>query len=73
VAIAYQPAMTADPISARPALPRGPHRLVAVTRPRRGWTATRLAVLVAATAVGVALTIAIVVGAGMFALANLAG
>jgi hypothetical protein len=73
VAIAYQPAMTADPIPARPLRPRRPHRLVAVTHPRRAWTVTRLVVLVAATAAAVALTIAIVAGTAMFALANLAG
>ena len=70
--IAYQPATTPDPVSARPAFPRGPHELVRVDRPRRSWTALRLTALVAATAICVALATAIVAGTALFALLNLA-
>jgi hypothetical protein len=70
MAIAYQPAMTPDPIRARSVLPRSPHGLVPVNLPPRAWTFARLAGLLAATAVCVALVSAVVAGAALFTLFN---
>ena len=73
MAIAHQPATTADPVSTRPALPPRPreHTLVAV--PPRGLTAIRLMALLAATAVCVALVTAVVAGTALFAILNFGG
>lgn len=72
MAIAYQPAMTPDPVSARPERRRGPHELIAVDLPPKSWTALRLGALLAATAICVALATAIVAGTALFAVLNLA-
>lgn len=71
--IAYQPATAPDPVSARPVLPRGPHELVPVRLPRRGFTSARLAGLLAATAVCVALATVVAAGILLFALVNYRG
>lgn len=73
MAIAYQPAMTPDPVSARPALRRSPHELLPVDLQPRPWTALRLAGLLVATALCVALAAAFVTGTALFALLNFAG
>jgi hypothetical protein len=82
VAIAYQPAMTAEPVTTRPismqpeptrvhsvqpARPTSPHTLVLVEEPLRAWTVAKIAGLVAITALSAALAAAIVVGGALFA------
>lgn len=74
MAIAYQPVMAPERISTRPARPRRVLvRTVPVAVPTRAWTTARIAGLIAATALCVALATAIVVGSAFFALLNLAG
>jgi hypothetical protein len=73
VAIAPQPAMTPDPVSTRPALPRSPHAQVPVDLPPRGWTAAHIVGLVAGTALCAALATAVVAGCVLFALLNFGG
>jgi hypothetical protein len=73
VTIAPQPAMTPDPVSARPALPRSPHAQVPVDLPHRGWTAAHIVGLVAGTALCTALATAVVAGCVLFALLNFGG
>ena len=78
MAIAYQPVTAPDPILARPISTRpdsrrSKHGRVAVELPSRSWTAVRILGLLAATAVCVAIAIAVVVGAALFALLNFAG
>lgn len=70
MAIAYQPAMTPDPIRTRAVLPKSPHEVVPVDLPPRQWTLLRLGALLAATAACAALVSAIVVGAALFTLFN---
>jgi hypothetical protein len=65
--------MAPTPASARPSRPRSSHRLVGVDPPSRAWTAARIIGLVAATALGTALAIAVVAGAALFALMSFAG
>ena len=60
MAIAHQPAMTADAVSTRPAAPAldpraRPHELVLVEEPPRAWTVAKIVGLVAVTAVSTAL------------------
>jgi len=86
VAIAHQPAMTAEPVatrpvpvspdgtvvpSQRPAGSRSVHGLVPVEEPSRAWTVAKIAGLVALTALSAALATAIVVGGALFAVLNL--
>jgi hypothetical protein len=78
VTITYQPVTAPAPISTRPATSRRPYRvvpyrMVAADRPGRVWTAVRIVTLVAATALCVALAVAVVAGAALFALLNFAG
>jgi ferric-dicitrate binding protein FerR (iron transport regulator) len=73
MAIAHQPAMTADPVSTRPALPRSPREHTLVARPPRRRTAARLVALLVATVVCVAVVTAIVAGTAFFAILNFAG
>jgi hypothetical protein len=62
--------MAPVPVSTRPSPPRRAHRLATVDLPARAWTAARIVGLVAATAFGVALATAVVVGTALFALLN---
>jgi hypothetical protein len=79
VAITYQPVTAPTPTSTRPApswqpaRSWRPYRRVVVDRPRRLWTATRIAGLVVATALCVAVAGAVVLGSALFALLNFAG
>jgi hypothetical protein len=73
VTIAYQPATTPERITVRAAPRRGPHDVVRVEMEPRSWTALRLAGLVAATAIGVAVLTAIVAGTALFAVLNFGG
>jgi hypothetical protein len=70
VAIAHQPAMTAEPTSTRPVLPRSPHEPVLVRQPPRTWTVFKISGLLALTALGVALGTAMVAGAALFTILN---
>jgi len=71
VAIAPQPAMTTRPASARPVAPSAsPHDLVHVVEPPRAWTLTKIAVLLAFTAAGIAVTVAIFAATAYFAVAS---
>jgi hypothetical protein len=70
VTIAQQPAMTETPVRRGPLLVNSPHELVAVEPSKPAWTLAKLAGLVAITAIGVTLLLAIVVGGVLFALLN---
>jgi hypothetical protein len=78
VAIAHQPATTADPFSARPR-PEQPastrpapvhsaHRVMLVEEPPRVWTFAKIVGLVAVTAATTALVAAVVAGSLLFAM-----
>ena len=71
MAIAYKPAMTAPPISARPPGARSPHELVPVEQRSRVWALAKIVCLLAVTTVGVALAAAIVTGSALFTVLNL--
>lgn len=73
MAIAHQPATTADPVSTRPELPGRPRGHTLVALPARSLTVVRLAALLVATAGCVALATAIVAGAALFAILNFGG
>lgn len=72
MAIAYKPAMTAPPISARPRVARSPHELVPVEQRSRAWAFVKIVCLLALTTVGVALAAAIVTGTALFTILNFA-
>jgi hypothetical protein len=81
VAIAHQPATTAQPVSTRPAVTtpeaanarrarpggRSPHELVLVEEPLRTWTLFKIAALLAITALTAAMAAAILFGGALFA------
>ena len=69
--IAYQPATTTAPGSARPRPARSPHALVLIEEPQRAWTFAKLAGLLAITAMAAAIVTAVVAGSALFALLNL--
>jgi hypothetical protein len=73
VAIAHQSVTAPLPLRTRPAPSPVRYASVGVVRTRRTWTAVRLIGLVAATAIGVALATAVVIGTALFALLNFAG
>lgn len=71
MAIDPQPAMTPLLFQARPPAARPPHRVVQVEEPPRALTLAKIVGLVALTTAGVALTIAVVAGAAVFAILNI--
>jgi hypothetical protein len=73
VAIAHQPVTAPIRITTRPTRSRVRYGTAAVRGPARAWTVIRLAALVAATALCVALAVAVVVGSALFALLSFAG
>lgn len=68
--IAQQPAMTEAPVRRGPRLVNSPHELVSVEPSKPALTLAKIAGLVAITAIGVTLLLAIVVGGALFALLN---
>ena len=73
MAIAYQPVTAPDPISTRPTPQWRVHRVGTVDLPSRGSTTVRLLGLLAATALSIALGVALVAGAALFAVMSFAG
>ena len=78
MSIAYQPAMTAEPVRTRPISTHpepgragSPHTFVLVEEPARAWTIVKIVGLVALTALSAALATAIVLGGALFAVLNL--
>ena len=78
MSIAYQPAMTAEPVRTRPLSTHpepgragSPHSLVLVEEPARAWTIAKIGGLVAITAFSAALATAIILGGALFAVLNL--
>ena len=81
MAIAHQPAMTADPLQARPrsaqpgstrpAPVHSPHEVVLVEEPPRAWTLAKIAGLVAVTAATTALVAAVIAGGMLFTMMTL--
>lgn len=71
MAIAHQPVTTPIRITTRPTRARVRYGAVAARGPARAWTVIRLVTLVAATALCVALAVA-VVGSALFSLLNFA-
>jgi hypothetical protein len=72
VAIAHQPVTAPIRITTRPTRVRVRYGAVAVRGPARTWTIARIVALIAATAMSVALAVAVVVGSALFALLNFA-
>jgi hypothetical protein len=71
VAIAPQPAMTAESVTARPPMRRSPHELVPAGQPPRAWTVVKISCLVAVTALCIAFALAMITGAAFFTMLNL--
>jgi hypothetical protein len=73
LAIAYQPVTTPDPISTRPAGQWRVYRVGTVDVPSRGSTLMRLVGLLGVTALTIALAVAVVAGAALFAIMSYSG
>jgi len=68
VTIAQQPAMTETALRRGPRLVSSPHELVPVETPKPAWTLAKIAGLLAISAFGITLLLAVVVGGALFAL-----
>ena len=73
MAIAYQPVTAPDPITTRPTHHWRVRATVAVDVPSRASTTIRLLGLLAATALSIALAVAVVAGAALFAVMSYSG
>jgi hypothetical protein len=73
LAIAYQPVTATDPISTRPVPQWRVYRVGTVDVPTRRATLIRLVGLLGATALTIALAVAVVAGAALFAIMSYSG